>query len=156
MYKDKWIEKESGSVLIMFAFLFTFLMIFLALSTDIVMAFNHRDYLNEIGHMMREARFDLNEEIWNSEDPRGTLLEVSREIGRANGLRDDQIHVLWEETTNNPMQRNANVSVIIEDTYETSTLSMFGIKKLPIRVVIKGYQFKSLPPESWRPRRHGW
>ena len=74
------VNSEEGSVLVLFAATLSLLLVFVALSTDIILAYNHRDHLNEIGQMMREARFDFAEEIWSAYDPEAALAELSRKV----------------------------------------------------------------------------
>lgn len=146
-------DNEEGSVLVLFAATLSLLLVFVALSTDIILAYNHRDHLNEIGQMMREARFDFAEEIWSAYDPEAALTELSREVGRMNGLRDDQVRVIWEEGYTRYNVREAKVNVIITDVYETSTLGLFGIKQIPIKVEIKGFQNTTHGDGVWSPWR---
>lgn len=151
-YNQKYLE-EDGSVLVLFAATLSLLLVFVSLSTDIILAYNRRDHLNEVGQMMREARFDFAEEIWSAYDPEATLTEISREVGRMNGLRDEQVRVVWEEGYSGYNSRQAKVDVIITDVYHTSTLGMFGIKEIPIKVEIKGFQNTTHGDGVWSPWR---
>ncbi|HEY4537803.1 MAG TPA: hypothetical protein VIG45_05060 [Erysipelothrix sp.] len=151
--KDKKENNEKGSVLVLFAATLSLLLVFVALSTDIILAYNRRDHLNEIGQMIREATHDFAEESWNAYNPEEMLTELAREIGRMNGLHDSQVRVEWHEATTSYVRRDARVDIIITDVYETSTLGMFGIREIPIKIDIKGIQFKSVSPSIWSPWR---
>lgn len=151
MMDIKEIKKEDGAILILFAVSLSFLIVFTALTTDIIFAYNRKDHLNEVGQMMREARFDFAEEVWNAYDPQAKLEEISRDIGRRNGLRDDQVQIIWQEVPLSRTRREAKIDVIITDTYETTTLKMLGIQEIPIKVVIKGHQSKYHGNGVWSP-----
>ena len=56
-------NEEDGNILIMFAFILMFLLGFVALSTDVVLAMNKKDKLTEVAYLVREARLDITEEM---------------------------------------------------------------------------------------------
>lgn len=145
-------DNECGSILILFAATLILLTVFLALSTDIALAFNKKDKLTEVGNLIRDARFDIGEELWNSNNPEFLLKEVAVDIAKKNGLKSNQVDVEWNITKNSSTHRMVNVKIIITDVYECTTLKMLGINELPIKVVIDGYQEKK-GTMVWRP---GW
>ncbi|WP_331836010.1 tight adherence pilus pseudopilin TadF [Erysipelothrix piscisicarius] len=60
-------NEEDGNILIMFAFILMFLLGFVALSTDVVLAMNKKDKLTEVAYLVREARLDITEEMLHSQ-----------------------------------------------------------------------------------------
>ena len=149
---NKFLKKEKGDVMILFAGVFIILLIFLGLSTDVILAFSQRDRLVEIGNSMRDARVDLGVEVWNSPYPEHLLRELTVDIGVRNGLRPDQITTKWNVKDETNTRRDVGVIIELTDVYECSTLKMLGIKELPIKVVIGGSQYRYAAPYVWSPR----
>lgn len=135
-------ESENGDILVLFAGVIIILIMFLALSTDVILAYSKKDKLVEIGNLMKDARFDLGEELWNADVPQDKLREISWEIAKRNGLTVDQMKIEWTPVKNNPNIREAKTVVTLTDEYECTTLKMLGIDKLPIKVVVEGSQVK--------------
>lgn len=144
-------KNESGDIIILFAGTLILLIVFLGLSTDVILAFNKRDRLIEIGNLMKDARFDLGEELWNSNYPESTLREITLDIAAKNGLNSEQVDVKWIPTRENETLRAADVKITLTDKYECTVLKMLGINELPIKVKIDGEQFKS-GTRIWSPR----
>ncbi|WP_350343110.1 hypothetical protein PRVXT_002390 [Proteinivorax tanatarense] len=139
---DNCKKNESGDILVLFAGTFILLIVFLGLATDVVLAFNERDKLIEVGNLIRDARFDLSEELWNSYHPEQTMREIAQDIAEQNGLERNQVDVIWREVETTHRRRTADITVILTDTYQCTTLRMLGINELPIQVTIPGRQFK--------------
>ncbi|MGJ0848067.1 TadE/TadG family type IV pilus assembly protein [Tissierella praeacuta] len=135
-------NSEKGDILILFAGTLILVIIFLGLSTDVILAFNKRDKLVEIGKLMSEARVDLGEELWHSEEPQSTLREITWEIAKRNGLEMNQVDVKWIVKQETNSYRASEISIVLTDVYKCSTLKMIGINELPIKVNIKGGQDK--------------
>lgn len=136
-------RNENGDIIILFAGVIILLVVFLGLSTDVVLAFNKKSKLTEVGNLMKDARFDLGEELWQADYPEDKLREISLEISRRNGLRDDQVEVEWMPVRNDESIRQAQVKITLTDNYECTSLKIFGVNNLPIRVVIEGSQVKT-------------
>lgn len=135
-------KNERGNITILFAFILILLMIFLGLSIDVALAFNKRDKLIEVGNLIRDARFDLSEELWHAYYPESVLREIARDIAVKNNLSPNQVDVKWKETTYNTSQRVAQIDIIMTDVYKCTILKLFGVNELPIKVLIPGSQDK--------------
>lgn len=135
-------KNENGDILVLFSGVIIILIIFLGLSTDVILAYSKKDKLVEIGNLMKDARFDLGEELWNADVPQDKLREISWEIAKRNGLTVDQMKIEWTPVKNNPNIREAKTVVTLTDEYECTALKMLGIDKLPIKVVVEGSQVK--------------
>lgn len=135
-------RNENGDIIILFAFTIIILIGFLGLSTDVVLAFNKKSKLVEIGQLMKDARFDLGEELWQADYPEDKLREISLEISRRNGLSDDQVEIEWVPVKRNESIRQAKVKITLTDNYECTSLKILGINDLPIKVVTEGSQVK--------------
>ncbi len=145
-------KNEDGNIIIIFAMTFMVIIAFVTFSTDIAMAMSRRSELMEIGQIMREVRFEQSEVIWNSDNPEETFDKMVREYGKKNGLSDSQINTKYEEIyTGTYGKRTFNVDITLTDSYECTTLSLFGINNIPIKVTIKGYAEKSKNSGVWRP-----
>ena len=151
MFK-KFKKNEKGNITILFAFVLILLMVLLGLSIDVALAFNKRDKLIEVGNLIRDARFDLSEELWHAYYPESVLREIARDIAVKNNLSPNQVDVKWKETYNNTSKREAQIDVIMTDVYECTILKLFGVDELPIKVIIPGFQYKKANV-VWRP---GW
>ncbi len=143
-------KNERGNITILFAFILILLMIFLGLSIDVALAFNKRDKLIEVGNLIRDARFDLSEELWHAYYPESVLREIARDIAVKNNLSPNQVDVKWKETTYNTSQRVAQIDIIMTDVYKCTILKLFGVNELPIKVLIPGSQDKKANV-VWRP-----
>ena len=119
-------------------------MVLLGLSIDVALAFNKRDKLIEVGNLIRDARFDLSEELWHAYYPESVLREIARDIAVKNNLSPNQVDVKWKETTYSTSQRVAQIDIIMTDVYECTILKLFGVNELPIKVIIPGSQDKKL------------
>ncbi len=139
----KFRDSENGDILILFAGTLILVIVFLGLSTDVILAFNKRDKLVEVGRLMSEARVDLGEELWHSEDPQSTLREITWEIAEKNGLDKNQVDVKWIVRQQTNSYRASEINIILTDVYKCSTLKMIGINEFPIKVNIKGGQDKN-------------
>lgn len=147
----KIIKDEKGDIILLFAGTLIILIAFLALATDVVLAFTQRDRLREVGSIIRNTRLDIGEELWNSDNPEAELKKLADEIGRQNGLKSDQIHVRWKPVQRNMYKRVVDIRITLVDTYQCTTLKMLGINELPIRVDIDGYQAKRTSNIIWHP-----
>lgn len=134
----KFKNNENGDILILFAATLIVVLIFLGLSTDFLLAFNKRDKLVEIGKLIGEARVDLGEELWNSENPELLLKEIAWEIGKRNGLEREQVDAKWRVIRESNSYRVVNTSIELNDVYECSVLKIFGINELPMNVRMSG------------------
>lgn len=148
----KFRNNENGDILLLFAGTLILVIVFLGLSTDVILAFNKRDKLIEIGKLISEARIDLGDEFWHSEDPQSTLKEIAWEIAKRNGLEKNQVDVKWIVKQEASNFRVIEINIVLNDVYKCSTLKMIGINELPITVKTKGAQDKytgGVP--IWRP-----
>lgn len=136
-------NNENGDILILFAGTLILVIVFLGLSTDVILAFNKRNKLVEIGKLIGEARVDLGEELWSSENPESTLNEIAWEIGKRNGLKRNQVSAKWTVIQETNSYRVVNTSIELTDVYKCSTLKMIGINELPIKVNMSGGQDKN-------------
>lgn len=147
-------KDERGDILILFAASLTLIVVLLGLSTDVALAFSKKDKINEFADYIIEARVDLSEELWHSEDPDSYFREFTYEMARRNNFDPRKIHVEWKELYphygyDNSM-RHSVIELEIYDNYETSVLKLFGIYNLPIRVIKKGGQDK-YSNNIWKP-----
>ncbi|QQY80126.1 putative Flp pilus-assembly TadE/G-like protein [Keratinibaculum paraultunense] len=149
MFK-KFKKNEKGNITILFALTIMLLMVLLGLSIDVALAFNKRDKLIEVGNLIRDARFDLSEELWHAYYPESVLREIARDIAVKNNLSPNQVDVKWKETTYSTSQRVAQIDIIMTDVYECTILKLFGVNELPIKVIIPGSQDKKANV-VWRP-----
>lgn len=149
MFK-KFKKNEKGNITILFALTIMLLMVLLGLSIDVALAFNKRDKLIEVGNLIRDARFDLSEELWHAYYPESVLREIARDIAVKNNLSPNQVDVKWKETTYSTSQRVAQIDIIMTDVYECTILKLFGVNELPIKVIIPGSQYKKAN-KVWRP-----
>lgn len=147
----KLFKKEQGDVLILFAFSLVILVGMTALATDVGLLAIKRAELMEIGQVMRDARLDQTEQIWNANNPADTFDDIVREYGMLNGLDSSQISTTYKVVNRTSTKREHEVSIILSDTYQCTTLRLFGLKDIPIDVVINGSAFKENSGGVWSP-----
>ncbi|HEY4544503.1 MAG TPA: Tad domain-containing protein [Tissierellaceae bacterium] len=148
---EKYYKDEQGDILILFAVALIMIILFIGLATDVILAYNKRDKIQEIGNIMVEARMDMGEEVWNSYNPEATLRDITNDIAIKNGIRTDQVEVYWEEDYLGPNRRQAIVTIDITDVYECAVLGMLGLREIPIHVRIRGIQHKGSGSGIWNP-----
>lgn len=139
----KTFSNESGNILVLFALMLTFVVLFLAFSIDIGMAVMRRGDLMEIGQIMRDARLDQIEIIWHADFPEQAFDRIVKEYGIKNGLKYSQIHTEFSEENNLGYDgRRYTADIILEDTYDCNALALIGIHQIPISVKISGSAYK--------------
>lgn len=145
------LKKESGNILILFALTFTFLVGFISIAADVGLMYAERSRLLEIGNLMRDARFQQSEIIWNASNPAYSFDSLVREYGIKNGLTNDQIKTVYTAVENSTTTRRANVDIILTSTYKCTTLRIFGYNEITIKEVINGSGYKIRSPKVWTP-----
>ncbi|WP_093371900.1 hypothetical protein [Tindallia magadiensis] len=146
------IRKEKGEILVLFAIGFTVLLLFTSLAIDLALALMHRDRVKEVAVMARETRMDFGgHEMWMSENPNSVYTDLATDIAVRNGMSPSQVRTEFEHTENTISRRSARANVIMEDTYETTTLRIIGIEEIPITVRVDGTMLKSGGGRVWGP-----
>ena len=147
----KYIKRETGNILIIFAMTFTALVGFLGIATDVGLMYAQKTRLLEIANLIRDARFQQIEIIWNSTTPAATFDSIVREYGLKNGLNTSQITTQYVVKTNTTTTREVDVYIYITSTYNCSALKLFGYNNVTLKETIKGYAIKSKSPKVWKP-----
>lgn len=148
---QKFFREEKGDILILFALTLVFLVGMVALATDVGLLAVKRAHLMEVGQIMRDARLEQSELIWNADRPDVAFDQIVREYGEKNGLRDDQIQTIYTVVENTSTARACKVTMIFHDTYSCTTLRLFGFDQIPITVKIDGSAMKSSGGGVWSP-----
>lgn len=142
--KEKFVE-EKGDILIIFALAFSMLLGFLAFVTDIGFAYAQRSKMMEIAQVMRDIRFTKDasgtELILHSNTPGYTAYTLMVEQARINGFKG-RVTITYDEYYTTSNSRKYNIDIILEDTYECTTMQIFNIKTLPIKVKVEGSGYK--------------
>lgn len=147
----KFFRGERGDILVLFALTLVFLVGMVALATDVGLLAVKRAHLMEVGQIMRDARLEQSELVWDAQDPAAAFDNIVREYGEKNGLRDDQIETTYTTTQDTSTARACQVTMIFHDTYSCTTLRLFGYNHIPITVKIDGSATKSSGSGVWSP-----
>lgn len=147
----KRFREERGDILILFALTLVFLVGMVSLATDVGLLAIRRAQLMEVGQIMRDARLEQSELIWNADDPGTVFDQIVREYGLKNGLRSDQIQTTYAVVENSSTRRECKVTMIFRDTYSCTTLRLFGFDRIPIVVKIDGSAMSYNSGGVWRP-----
>ena len=154
---NKISNSEKGDLMIMFAFMFTILVIFLSFAVDLGMMYMQRLKMYEIGHIMRETRFTKNQHItevyMNSEYPGEKFAQNFVDYARKNGFKGG-ITVTYREAHPSSIpanRRDYKIDMLLEEKYKTTALGVIGIKEVPISVKIEGSGTREYGYEIWRP-----
>lgn len=147
----KLFNNERGNIAVISAFVFVALVGIAALATDIGLLAIKRARLMEIGQIMRDARFEQYQMIWEADDPAKAFDKIVREYGEKNGLRDNQIKTKYIAKKNDWNYRECEVYMYFTDTYKCTTLRIFGLDEVPINVTITGYAYENNDNGVWRP-----
>ena len=142
---------ERGDILILFALTLVFLVGMVALATDVGLLAIRRAQLMEVGQIMRDARLEQSEMIWNADNPGAAFDQIVREYGLKNGLRSDQIQTTYTVVENSSTRRESKVTMIFRDTYPCTTLRLFGFDRIPIVVKIDGSAMSYNSGGVWSP-----
>ncbi|CDZ23480.1 putative membrane protein [[Clostridium] cellulosi] len=149
----RYFSEERGNIAVLFAFVFIVLVGMAAMATDIGLLAIKRARLMEIGQIMRDARFEQSQLIWEADDPAQKFDEIVREYGIKNGLRDDQIQTEYTTVENSRTRRECKVVMKFTDTYKCTTLRLFGLNEVPIKVTINGSAYEQNSNGVWSPGR---
>ena len=153
-------KNERGDVLILFALLFTVMVLFLAFAVDLGMMYTRRLKMYEMGHIMRETRFTKNQDttgvFLNSENPGKEYADNFNEYARKNGFKGE-ITVEYNEThpsNFNYKKRQYTINMRLKEVYKPKILGLINIKEVPIVVEIKGSGFKEYGGTVWYPKNN--
>lgn len=149
----RYFSEERGNIAVLFAFVFIVLVGMAAMATDVGLLAIKRARLMEIGQIMRDARFEQYQMIWEADDPAKKFDEIVREYGIKNGLRNDQIKTEYIKVADRWDYRECKVNMIFTDTYKCTTLRLFGLDEVPIKVTITGSAYESNTGGVWSPGR---
>lgn len=145
----KFKREENGGMMVLFACMFSVLILFLSFATDLAMMYGRRARMYEIGHVMRQARFTKDQNTFslflNSDNPGREYGRVFNEYARKNGFKG-KITVTYDEEHPSKFgyqRREFRLNMKLEEVYDTTTLKIIGIDKVPIVVNIKGYGHKT-------------
>lgn len=145
------IRGEDGNILILSALIFTFLIAFVAIAVDIGIMYTNRTKLLEIGNLMRDARFQQTEFLWNSYNPAYDFDSLVKEYGLKNGLTKEQIKTVYRIIENTKTTRRVEVDIELTSIYKCTTLKLFGYNEIVLKEKIEGYGYKVKSPEVWKP-----
>jgi len=157
---SKFKNEERGDILVLTAAMFTVFMLFLAVSTDIAMAYSKRAKMYEMGHVMRQTRFtkdvDTTSRFLNSNEPGKEYAKSFNEYARKNGFKG-KITVTYNEIHPKAFEykkREYTIDMKLEDVYETTMLRVVNINTLPITVIIRGsgYKWHGGQSKVWYPK----
>ncbi|MFM1564767.1 TadE/TadG family type IV pilus assembly protein [Helcococcus ovis] len=148
-------KEERGDILVIFAVMFTVLIMIIALSTDVAILYARRARIYEIGNVMRRTRFTKGQEFFmNSDKPGEEYAKTFSDYATKNGF-NGKLTVTYDEYESTYEKRNFKINMEFEEKVETSVLKFIGIKEVPIKVVIKGagHIDKS---NIWKPQGEDW
>ncbi|MCI6272924.1 MAG: hypothetical protein MR601_08270 [Erysipelotrichaceae bacterium] len=153
MMIKKILKDEKGDILILSTAVFIVLLGFISLSIDIGLAYMYRNKILEIANVMRDTRFtkDANqtEVLSNNMNPGDYMADLMAEYARKNNFKG-KVTINFHEHTTHSTERRYDVTITMESVYKTTTLNVFNIKELPIKVVVKGYGYKN-GSDLWNP-----
>lgn len=150
-------KEERGDILVIFAVMFTVLIMIIALSTDVAILYARRARIYEIGNVMRRTRFTKGQEFFmNSDNPGEKYAEAFNDYAKKNGFKG-RLKVTYDETKTVGAynKREFNINMEFEEKVKTSVLKFIGIKEVPINVVINGSGHK-IRDNIWRPNGYGY
>lgn len=150
-------KEERGDILVIFAVMFTVLIMIIALSTDVAILYARRARIYEIGNVMRRTRFTKGQEFFmNSDKPGEEYAKAFSDYATKNGFTG-KLTVTYDETKtqNTYKRRDFDINMEFEEKVETSVLKFIGIKHVPIKVVIKGSGHKDRD-NIWKPEGEDW
>jgi len=150
---SRLLKEETGSIAVMFTLVFVVLVGFSGLAIDIGSMSLKRLQLLEVGHCIREARFNETLSIDNSEDPEAVLNEIAKNYAVKNGLDADQVNVDYYQTKLTQTERDYELDINLTDTYHCLFLNVYGIESIPITVSIHGTSTATKSPRIWAPGR---
>lgn len=150
-------KEERGDILVIFAVMFTVLIMIIALSTDVAILYARRARIYEIGNVMRRTRFTKGQEFFmNSDNPGKEYAEAFNDYAKKNGFNGElKVTYNEKETSNNYSRREFDINMEFDEKVETSVLKFVGIKEVPIKVVINGSGHK-VRNNIWRPEGEDW
>ena len=148
-------KEERGDILVIFAVMFTVLIMIIALSTDVAILYARRARIYEIGNVMRRTRFTKGQEFFmNSDNPGKEYADAFNDYASKNGFTGE-LKVTYNEKTSSYDKREFDINMEFEEKVETSVLKFIGIKEVPIKVVIKGAGHKD-KSNIWKPQGEDW
>lgn len=148
-------KEERGDILVIFAVMFTVLIMIIALSTDVAILYARRARIYEIGNVMRRTRFTKGQEFFmNSDNPGKEYADAFNDYASKNGF-NGELKVTYNEKTSSYDKREFDINMEFEEKVETSVLKFVGIKEVPIKVVIKGSGHKDRS-NIWKPKGEDW
>ena len=135
------LKKENGNIAILFALMFTVIMSFLSLALDLGMTYAYRGRMMEVAQVMRDTRFTKDAAIgdlsMHDEHPGATMKNKLIEYARKNDF-NGKVTITYNEYETSHSSRKYKVRIMLEDTYECTTLKCVGIDKLDLCVVVNG------------------
>lgn len=91
-------ERESGDILVLFAFSLVILLFFVALAIDIGMVNTKKAHMMDLVQQMRQARLDAKDYIMNADDPAMLIYNLSNQCAIENGFTGS-VKVYYQEVT---------------------------------------------------------
>lgn len=99
----------------------------------------------EIAQVMRDTRFtkdaSITDLILHSNYPGYTAFTYLVDQGRENGFKGE-ISITYNEYKTTKNERRYNIDIKLQDTYNCTTMKLFGIDSFPITVEVAGSGYK--------------
>lgn len=159
----KFSREEKGTIIVIFALLLPVLLSFVGAGTDIGMLYLKRARLLEVGHIIRNARFNETIVLMNSEDPATTFEDLAKYYAKLNGIEGtfinsqgievERVSTHYEQTLLTERRREYTVDIYLRDNYKYTFLSILGFESQDINVTIHGSGYQENSNGVWAPGR---
>lgn len=156
-------REEKGTIIVLFALLIPVLLAFVGACTDIGMMYIKRARLLEVGHIIRNARFNETIIFNNSEDPAATFDDLVKYYAGLNGIEGtfinskgvevDRVSTDYEQTVLTERRREYTVDIYLRDNYKYTFLSIIGFDSQDVNIAIHGSGYQENSNGVWAPGR---
>jgi hypothetical protein len=159
----KFSREEKGAIIVMFALLLPVLLTFVGAGTDLGMMYIKRARLLEVGHIIRNARFNETIIFNNSENPATTFDDLAKYYAGLNGIEGtvinskgvevDRVSTNYKQTLLTQTRRDYTVDIYLNDNYKYCFLNILGFESKDINVTINGSGYEENSNGVWAPGR---
>lgn len=159
----KIFREEKGAIIVLFAFLLPVMLSFVGVGADIGMLYIKRARMLEVGHIIRNARFNETIIFNNSEDPATTFDDLAKYYARLNGIEGtvinsegvevDRVSTDYEQTYLTQNRREYTVDIYLRDNYKYTFLRVLGFDSQDFNIAIHGSGWMENSNGVWAPGR---
>lgn len=150
---QKFLKDEKGAIAVLFTGFIVIAMVLLGITVDAGRMYIQRAHLLEIGHIIRDARFNETIYINNSETPAVVFNNIARTYAVMNGLDASKVSTAYRQTELTNTRRAYEVDIFLNDTYQCTFLKLAGLDEEEINVTIRGSAWLENSNRVWAPGR---